>query len=65
MVIPMSGTGALGAKEIFEKLGAVMDVKRISPLFHCIERAMGSWAAFVESGVHGELPEIILCPYTC
>ena len=65
MVIPMSGTGALGAKEIFEKLGAVMDVKRISPLFHCIERAMGSRAAFVESGVHGELPEIILCPYTC
>ena len=58
-------SGALGAKEIFEKLGAVMDVKRISPLFHCIERAMGSRAAFVESGVNGELPEIILCPYTC
>ena len=56
---------ALGAKEIYEKLGAAMDVRRVKDVLQYFEQAMEGQATSVQSDDSGELLGMILCPYTC
>ena len=54
----------LGAKEIYEKLGAATDLGRVKNTLQFLERETESRATSIQSDSSGELLEMLLCPYT-